>query len=257
MNDLPVPTHSDTLLAQIERLVRSDIDPSRIQAVMDLYNQERDRQQLEAFNRDQAELQSEIFEVAAKGNNPTFRSAYPKLHDLLKEARPYYTAKGFAVRFGTTLQKTNAPPPREGWIRVVIVVSHNAGHWEENYLDGPPDIQTGGGSRGRTAVQAVGSTVTYLRRYLLMMALNLVPGGDPTDDDGRGGQDTPVTPEQAEEIKKLVSEANMDEAELGRLLASDRLRAKTIDDIPSVEYTSVVSTLKRVKERKAENNGNQ
>jgi hypothetical protein len=35
-------------------------------------------------------------------------------------------------------------------------------------------------------VQAVGSTITYLRRYLMQMGLNLVPENDPTDDDGEG-----------------------------------------------------------------------
>ena len=39
MDDLPATQHAGTLLQQIERLVRSDIDPSRIQQVLDLYNQ--------------------------------------------------------------------------------------------------------------------------------------------------------------------------------------------------------------------------
>lgn len=247
MNDtLPVPPngHAGSILAMIERLVRSDIDPQRVQALLDLYNQERDRAQLEVFNRALAELQSEVWEVAASGHNPTFRTAYPKLHDLLKEARPYYTKYGFAIRFGTALRRTQAPPVQQGWVRVVLIISHNEGHWEEHYLDGPPDTSRS----GRTPVQSVGSTVTYLRRYLLMMIINLVPGGDPTDDDGAGT--APITPEQVAEIQKLAREAGINDADFAKLLVA--INAPTVEEIRASYYPRIVNTLIHRKERREE-----
>lgn len=237
-------THAGSILQMIERFVRSDIDPQRVQALLDLYNQERDRAQLEAFNADLAELQSEVWQVAASGHNPTFRTAYPKLHDLLKEARPYYTKHGFAIRFGTALRRTAAPALQQGWVRVVLIISHNQGHWEEHYLDGPPDTSRS----GRTPVQAVGSTVTYLRRYLLMMIINLVPGGDPTDDDGAGT--APITPEQVAEIHKLAREAGLANGDLEKLLVA--VNAAKIEEIQASYYPRIVNTLIHRKERREE-----
>lgn len=251
MNDLPVPSpaHASALLMQIERLVRSDIEPTRIQAVLDMYNAERNRAQLEEFNRALAGLQSEIFEVSASGRNPTFRTAYPKLHDLLKESQPYRSKYGFSIRFGTSLQKTEAPAPREGWQRVVLIISHTGGHWEEHYIDGPPDI-----SRServpRAAVQSIGSTNTYLRRYLFMMILNLVPGGDPHDNDGESGGLTPLTPEQIDEVKKLIEEAGLTADEVSSLLKA--VDATTLAEITSRYYPRLVNTLINRKKRKEE-----
>lgn len=252
MNEI-IPAHTNTLLAQIERLLHSDVPPERMMAVFDLFNRERERAQRKAFNDDLAGLQAEIFEVSTSGKNPTFRSAYAKLHDLVKETQPYRAKYGISIRFGTTLEKSEAPPLRDGWQRVVAIVSHSEGHWEEHYLDGPPDI-----SRNervpRSPVQSVGSTNTYLRRYLFMMVLNLVPGGMPEDDDGRGGQDAPITPEQVEEIGRLVGELDLTAGELQALLKA--VDAMTIPEINSKYYARLVNTLINRKKRKEEESGN-
>ena len=224
MNDLPVPAdRAGSLLQQIERLIRSDIDPAKIQSVLDLYNQERDRAQTEAFNRDLAALQGEVFAVAAKGTNPTFRSAYPKMETLVAETREYLNRHGISIRFGMTLQKTEAPPPEKGMVRVVEIVSHRDGHWEEHYIDAPPDMPIPGRSgreAPRTPIQSVGSTITYLKRYMYQMTLNLVTGVDPHDNDGEGHRgDMRITPEQQEEIAMLIAGWGHDEvAELMKFM---------------------------------------
>jgi hypothetical protein len=68
-------------------------------------------------------------------------------------------------------------------MRITCTVAHDSGYFEENYLDAP--VTTTGSQGGRmaiTPVQAIGSTVTYLRRYLLGMVWNTVLADD--DDDG-------------------------------------------------------------------------
>lgn len=249
-----LPAHTNTLLAQIERLLHSDVPPERMMAVFDLFNRERERAQRKAFNDDLAGLQSEIFEISTSGKNPTFRSAYPKLHDLIKETQAVRSKYGISVRFGTTLEKSEAPPLRDGWQRVVAIVSHAEGHWEEHYLDGPPDI-----SRNervpRSPVQSVGSTNTYLRRYLFMMVLNLVPGGMPEDDDGAGGQDAPITPEQVDEISTHISELGLSTGEIASLLKA--VDARTIPEIRARDSARIINTLiSRKKRREEEANGN-
>lgn len=252
MNDLPVPQdQAAALLGQIERIMHSpDADVSKAQAVIEMYNRERDRQQLDQFNRAMNELQTEIFSVKTTGRNPTFRNAYPKLDDLIREARPYYTKHGFSIRFGTTMQKTQAEPVPDKWQRVVLIISHIGGHWEEHAMDGPPDI-----SRNdrvpRSPVQSIGSTNTYLRRYLLQMSLNLIAG---IDDDGEGGGLSPLTPEQMDDIKKLIAESGLTTNEVSNILRTYG-GATSLDDIKARDFAKVCNTFSNIKKHKEEEVG--
>jgi hypothetical protein len=66
-------------------------------------------------------------------------------------------------------------------------VAHRDGYFEEHPLEGPISVEgSRGGRMGATPIQAVGLTVTYLKRALIKMVLNLVTADDPTDDDGEG-----------------------------------------------------------------------
>jgi hypothetical protein len=71
-------------------------------------------------------------------------------------------------------------------------VAHASGYFEENYLDAPTNnIGSQGGRTATTGVQAVGSAVTYLRRYLLGMVFNIVLADD--DDDGESMRSQPAS----------------------------------------------------------------
>jgi hypothetical protein len=74
----------------------------------------------------------------------------------------------------------NTSPTDGGKIRVACVLTHGpSGHRQvESTLDGPPDT-TG----SKNAVQAIGSTSSYLERYSLLSSLGIAPKG--SDNDGR------------------------------------------------------------------------
>jgi len=181
--NIPAVIDGGAFLSFVERAMRDEtFDVSKFQSLLTEYRMERDRLKRDAFNRDMADVQNEIGRINATGRNPTFNKPYAALEDLDRAARPVYTQHGFSVRYGSALSDKTVPPPAPGELRAVLIVSHREGYSEEHYLDGPKDIQTG--ARGRTGIQAVGSTVTYLRRYLLQMVLNLVPAQNPDDDDG-------------------------------------------------------------------------
>ena len=57
-----------------------------------------------------------------------------------------------------------------GLIRVTCILTHYKGHSEETTLAGSADT-TG----SKNAIQAVGSTVSYLERYTLLAATGLAP----------------------------------------------------------------------------------
>ena len=126
-----------------------------------------------------ADAQSEMLPVVRDAKNSHLGNKYAKLETIDAAMRPIYTRHGFSVRFGS------APAPTEGYIRITCTVAHAGGYFEENYLDAPiANLGSQGGRTATTGVQAVGSAVTYLRRYLLGMVFNIVLADE--DDDGEG-----------------------------------------------------------------------
>lgn len=218
---LPTTLPANGLLAFIERASRDpEFDVAKFGALLDRHEAMVERAKKDAFNHDMAKVQAEIGRILRTGKNPTFVNPYARLEDLDRAARPIYSAHGFSVRYGS------APAPREGWLRVTLTIAHRDGYSEEHYLDGPIDSQQNE-RRGRTPIQAVGSTVTYLRRYLLQMVLNLVPGDNPEDDDGEGQRRPRVTVQEPGNDRDAINR----ELPLGEGVARRKRVSQWLDDL--------------------------
>lgn len=81
---------------------------------------------------------------------------------------------------------------RDGFIYVTCRLTHELGHFEETTLFGMPD-----NSGGKNAVQAVGSTVSYLQRYTFLAVAGLATGD--MDDDGQGAAPASGSQQQNQE----------------------------------------------------------
>lgn len=79
------------------------------------------------------------------------------------------------------------------WIKVTCVLTHKLGHSEKTTIGGPPDP-----SGGKNAIQAVGSSNSYLQRYSFFAACGIVPKGQ--DSDGVPGIPTGTRAERCEWI---------------------------------------------------------
>ncbi len=135
--------------------------------------------------------------VVRGAQNEHTRSRYAVLEAIDGAIRPIYTSHGFSVRYRGLVTEAGSGG-------VVCVVSHRDGHTEEFPLQAPLDLTGSKGTQNKPAVQALGSTITYLRRYALMMAFNVVLTNDSDDDDGEATRrsnrrearaDGPVTPD--------------------------------------------------------------
>jgi hypothetical protein len=169
--------NSSSLMTFIERAARDDsFDINKFEAMLRMHRELADQQARQAFNAAMARVEAEIGPVLRDRLNPGVNRKYATLEAMDAVARPVYSQHGFSVRFGCS------PSSRPEWMRITCTVSHEGGYSEQNYLDGPVDVQQG--ARARSQVQAVGSTITYLRRYLLQMAFNIVLSDDEADDDG-------------------------------------------------------------------------
>ena len=176
-----VVTAPNSVLASfIERAARdTEFDVQKFGELLRMQREVEHDQARKAFNRAMASAQAEMLPVVRDAKNSHLNNKYAKLETIDAAIRPIYTRWGFSVRYGS------APSPHEGWMRITCTVAHDDGYFEENYLDAP--VSTTGSQGGRmaiTPVQAIGSTVTYLRRYLLGMVWNTVMADVDYDDDG-------------------------------------------------------------------------
>lgn len=180
-------TGNTALMSFIERAaINPEFDVAKFGELLRLQRDEVHDQSRRAFNQGMAEAQSEMLPVVRDAKNTHLGNKYAKLETIDAAMRPIYTRHGFSVRFGS------APAPTEGYIRITCTVAHAGGYFEENYLDAPiANLGSQGGRTATTGVQAVGSAVTYLRRYLLGMVFNIVLADE--DDDGEAMR-RPVSP---------------------------------------------------------------
>ena len=88
-----------------------------------------------------------------------------------------------------------------GSVKVTCKITHVMGHSEETCLSAPPDT-TG----SKNAIQAIGSTVTYLQRYTLL-ALTGLATADQDDDGNASGTPSAEKPTKKDEQNEIVDQA--------------------------------------------------
>ena len=166
-----------------------------------------------AFDADFSALQVELPTIEEKGvmlsNFGRQVATYARWDDINRVIKPILAKRGFSLRF-----KTGHEGDR---IAVTCGLHHVAGHVEEATLLLPVEM-----SGGKNAVQAIGSSTSYGKRYTASALLNLTSSGE--DDDGvAAGQTARVSAEQVLELRKLVAEVGANENRLLALLGIDAL----------------------------------
>lgn len=182
-----------TPMDMLDRAVANGASIEVLTKLMDLQERFEKNQARKAFDKAIAEAKAEIPIVrkTSKGHNSKL---YADFAAFALAVDPIITKHGLSYRFRTT---------QDDRIHVTCVLSHSAGHSEENTLAGPSDT-TG----NKNAIQAIGSTLTYLQRYSLVQALGLAAS---EDDDGRaGGIGDTVSDEQVSQMRSLIVEAGLD-----------------------------------------------
>ena len=112
-----------------------------------------------------AKAQAEISNPEKNAKNPHFKSDYADLAGVLSVVRPAFSAQGLSVIQMPSTSET-------GQICLTTRVMHESGEWIEDMINIPV--------QGNNLAQAVGSVITYLRRY----SLAALAGVHQADDDG-------------------------------------------------------------------------
>lgn len=186
-----VISESATILSVIQRAAtdpQCDID--KMERLMAMHERMQDRQAEAAFNTSMASMQSELPSIAERGEGHN-KARYALLEDINDVVKPILQKHGFAVSYKVE--------HHQGGINVTGILMHAAGHREQTTMLLPNDT-----SGSKNAVQAVGSAVSYGRRYVICALLNITTRG--ADDDGyAAGPDTPrITEIQAASLQALL-----------------------------------------------------
>jgi hypothetical protein len=116
-----------------------------------------------------AKAQGEFGTVDKGATNPFFNSKYADLASILKAVTPILSKNGLCL----------LTPPKtikgEGMVEVECILLHTSGGRIETNLSGKVDASS------KNIMHAIGSAVTYLRRYSVQGLLNIACD---VDDDG-------------------------------------------------------------------------
>lgn len=161
-------------LSLIEKVVSNpEANIQMLEKIIEVQERVMSKQAEIDFNADLAAMLSEIPVVAKTSDiNVTTKSGskfivkYASLDEIVEVVRPIMSKYGFSVNFRHEQSSATV-------LKVSCVLRHKNGHSEANDIILPLDT-----SGSKNAVQAVGSTITYGKRYTLCSALNIATGDD-------------------------------------------------------------------------------
>lgn len=187
----------------VQMASNADLDVGKLEKLLDLQERETKRQAQVAFSQAFAQMQADIPTVAkTKAGNG---SKYATLEDVIEITRPVLNEHGFAVSFDT---KTEMREPRkigdnvvyDGSVTVTAVLMHKMGHQTSTSLVVPFDFS---GSKKSNTAQAMGSAVSYGKRYALCSLLNIATRDDNDAASATANQGQLVAVSQVKQLDKL------------------------------------------------------
>lgn len=215
-------SESAALISMIERAARDpNVDVDKMERLFVMHQQAADRRAkaayLAAFSALQAELPAAIRKGAGHNNK-----AYARYEDLIDTLRPHLAKHGFSIshRVETGNQ-----------ITVTGILGHAAGHSEQTSIVLPPDT-----SGNKTAVHAMGSSISYGKRYVTLTLTGIATEGE--DDDGKAAGHVAADQPTLEKLKALITTAN---ANIGRIC--QHYSVETLDDLTSKQIGDVMAGL--------------
>ena len=162
--------------------------------------------------------------VEIKNRNGGIQSTYALWEDINEAVRPVLHAHGFGLSFRTRQDGAT--------LTITGVLSHRDGHAEEASITLPHDA-----SGSKNAVQAIGSSVSYGKRYTAGELLNLTSRGD--DDDGAAAGANTISEGQYHELRNLIEEAGADEARFAAFM-----KVQHLEELPAAAFSAAVAALR-------------
>lgn len=240
-SNLPgIPVEVPSMMELVMRAARDpDIDVSKMERLMQMAREMRQEDAKTAYIKALVKMKPKLpvidrrgrIEVRAKSatghrdGEITQNTPYALWEDIDEAITPILEEHGFVLthRCGTAA---------DGKILITGVLSHEAGHSEETTMALPHDS-----SGSKNAVQAVGSSTQYGKRYTAGLLLNIRTRGQ--DDDGiQGGTPGTLNEDQIEKVFTLIQRVNADKEKFCEFMG-----AKSVPDILSKDFEKAMFAL--------------
>lgn len=155
-----------------------------------------------------AAFHSEVGRISKDGTNPYLKNRYATIDQIIEEIRPILASKGLFI--------LQAPSNNEsGEIQMTTRILHESGQWIES-----PALTL---KAQKNDPQAIGSAVTYARRYSLTSFLSLNTG---EDDDGHQASTPRDTQQKQQKPKAVPKQKPQQKPQPSNGMASDAQRKK-------------------------------
>jgi hypothetical protein len=209
-----------TPMEMLDRALSSGAGPETLEKLMALQERWEASQARKAFDEAIAAAKAQIPPItrSAKGHND---KKYADFAAIASVVDPILSQHGLSYRFRSKQDER---------INVTCILSHRGGHSEETTLSGPADT-TG----NKNAVQAIGSTLTYLQRYSLVQALGLAAAHD---DDGNGEEKI-----SEKQVTNLIDALEAKSASRDKFLKWAKV--SRFEDIPAAYYQSCLDAINK------------
>ena len=222
-NDL-MTQQAASVMTVIEKAVSNpDIDVNKMQQLLDMQERIMDKNAESAFNQAMVLALSEIpsFEEGQQGHN--FK--YATFESINKVVKPILAGHGLFVNFTTNFV--------EGGVQVTAIITHKDGHREQSTGLYPFDK-----SGSKNDIQAVGSAISYGKRYQQNALLNITTFAE--DDDGFASQKK-VDLEQIKMLNKGLLSGDLRSDELCKYMDVSKL-----SDIPAERYAEAIQFIQNL-----------
>jgi hypothetical protein len=214
------------VIQMIERAARDpSVDLDKMERLMLMKERNDARLAKQAFAAALADMQEHLPVIEERGKIDIGKGkpqSYALWEDINEAIKPVLSKFGFALSFRTG---------REGdKIIVTGILLHRAGHSEETTMHLPID-----GSGSKNAVQSVGSSTSYGKRYTAGALLNLTSRiREDRDDDGKAsGAATTINEDELAALNNLIAETDTDIGAFCKVCKVDFLAELTIEKFPA------------------------
>ena len=168
------PAVSITPAAMLQLAASKDVDPDKLQKLMDFAERYQANLAKMAFNAAMMAFKTDALRISRNitySDGPLKGKKYADLFGVVDKLTPALSSHGLSASWRVTKDEP-------AWLEVTCTIRHEAGHSESVSMGGEPDK-----GPARNAITARGSSVTYLERYTLLAAVGMAVAGQ--DDDAQ------------------------------------------------------------------------
>jgi hypothetical protein len=180
-------------------------------------------EQIDALSKALAAAQGEMKNATLNRVNPHFKNRYADLAAIRDAVIPALSKRGIAMTQFTDF--------REGHSVLVTRLMHESGQWIEGAYPLAPAANP----------QAMGSQLTYARRYTLSAIAGISADEDDDAEIATANKNEPSGPITAEQLRSI--RAAMNEVEADEHLFVKYLKVEKLEQLPASEYGRALAAL--------------